>query len=330
MKTKLLFLISLLVFTQALKSQTGLQFDGVDDEVDFGVHPGTHLTNNFTVEAAVYLDQLATGWSVIASNFQDSLTYGSGYWLGLNDTSHAVWYLGRHGGSFDGYWLTSPMSLLDSSWHLISGTYGNDTAKLYVDGVLVVAEYVPMAELYSAENFRLGNDVYDEPFNGKLDDVRIWNVLRTSQEIMDNVNVCLTGTETNLMAFYHFETGVGTSQVFDLTSSNIDGVILNADTSVVWVSGLACSPVSNNDPEVLLQNHVRVYPNPSNGVFTIDILNGEKTLGYKVVSSDGKVIRSGINTSNVIHIEMSGEPKGFYVLEIQNGNHVTHMKLVLN
>jgi len=42
-------------------------------------------------------------------------------------------------------------------------------------------------------------------FDGQMDEVRIWNDIRTSTEISDNYNVELIGNETNLVAYYPFE-----------------------------------------------------------------------------------------------------------------------------
>jgi len=54
--------------------------------------------------------------------------------------------------------------------------------------------------------------------DGQLDDVRIWSDIRTSTEITDNKDIELTGTETNLVAYWPFEVtlGVGGANFFAL------------------------------------------------------------------------------------------------------------------
>ena len=48
-------------------------------------------------------------------------------------------------------------------------------------------------------------------FTGKMDELRIWNVARTATQISDNYKVILKGTEAGLVAYYHFDEGMGTT-----------------------------------------------------------------------------------------------------------------------
>jgi hypothetical protein len=48
-------------------------------------------------------------------------------------------------------------------------------------------------------------------FTGRIDEVRVWNVGRTNQEIMDNYRLILHGDEPGLVAYYHFDDGAGTT-----------------------------------------------------------------------------------------------------------------------
>ena len=46
---------------------------------------------------------------------------------------------------------------------------------------------------------------YNSYFDGKIDEVRIWNDLRTATEISNNYQIQLTGSEANLQAYYQFD-----------------------------------------------------------------------------------------------------------------------------
>jgi len=48
-------------------------------------------------------------------------------------------------------------------------------------------------------------------WQGKIDELRVWNVYRTPQQIKDNMTVILKGNEPGLVAYYHFDEGSGTS-----------------------------------------------------------------------------------------------------------------------
>jgi RHS repeat-associated protein len=71
--------------------------------------------------------------------------------------------------------------------------------------------------------------------DGQLDDLRIWNTVRTGSEISNNKSVALTGSESGLVAYYPFESGTADSslvQQFDLgyaTASN-SGQLLQSIT----------------------------------------------------------------------------------------------------
>ncbi|HVU51260.1 MAG TPA: LamG domain-containing protein, partial [Polyangia bacterium] len=51
----------------------------------------------------------------------------------------------------------------------------------------------------------------DDGFTGKMDELRIWNVARSAQQIADNYRLILTGAEPGLVAYYHFDEGAGSA-----------------------------------------------------------------------------------------------------------------------
>jgi hypothetical protein len=63
--------------------------------------------------------------------------------------------------------------------------------------------------------------ITDDGFTGKMDEVRIWNVARTAQEIADNYRMILHGDERGLVAYYHFDEGAGTTAA-DATPAHHD------------------------------------------------------------------------------------------------------------
>ena len=66
--------------------------------------------------------------------------------------------------------------------------------------------------LGASQNF--GNEGWD----GIMDEVRIWKVYRTPQQVKDNMKVRLKGTETGLSAYYNFDEATGTD-VGDITKT---------------------------------------------------------------------------------------------------------------
>ena len=64
--------------------------------------------------------------------------------------------------------------------------------------------------------------VYDEneSFNGIIDEVRIWNVARTQQEIQQYMHQQLTGTEPGLVGYWQFNEGTGNTAYDKTVNAN--------------------------------------------------------------------------------------------------------------
>lgn len=65
------------------------------------------------------------------------------------------------------------------------------------------------------------------PFTGKIDEVRVWNDVRTADEVRANMYSELAGNETGLVAYYKMSDAAGTI-VSDNGPNNLDGTTVNA------------------------------------------------------------------------------------------------------
>ena len=74
-------------------------------------------------------------------------------------------------------------------------------------------------------------------FIGKMDEIRIWNDVRTQQEIRDNLHRIVTpGSESNLVAYWKLNESSGTSSA-DSKGSNT-GTLFNMNDGD-WVASTA-------------------------------------------------------------------------------------------
>jgi Concanavalin A-like lectin/glucanases superfamily len=74
-------------------------------------------------------------------------------------------------------------------------------------------------------------------WQGKIDEVRVWNVYRTPQQVKDNMRVILKGNEPGLVAYYHFDEGTGLSSK-DATGDAMNNAVFvgtDKDTWPKWV-----------------------------------------------------------------------------------------------
>ncbi len=135
--------------------------------------------------------------------------------------------------------------VFDGTWHHVAWVDNNGTTSLYIDGVdNPIMDYTPagsfsleastIAALDRTNGFGITNY-----FQGQVDELRIWNVARTQQQIRDNMCKKLTGNETGLVAYYRFDASSGTSTLTDLTSNNNTGTLVNMNTATAWKTSAA-------------------------------------------------------------------------------------------
>lgn len=261
-------------------------------------------TSNFTVEFWVYVSNVSgdpalfsnKDWASGANTGINIAIQGGGSNLDLN-------FKGASGGRED---LNITTVNFVGSWHHVAVTYdrsGNMT--IFIDGVQEGSQDISgsTGSILGALPFNIGEDGtgdytytgthYD--FEGIIDEFRLWDDLRTQQEIRDNMCQKLSGTEPNLQVYYQFEDATGTS-VTDLTG-NFNGTINNAASmDANWT--LSGAPVgdaaSNNYPGAWTGQSVSLA-SAANGDLMIDNVNGtpEGIHVYRVDNTPSSI--GGIN-----------------------------------
>lgn len=97
----------------------------------------------------------------------------------------------------------------------------------------------------------------------------------------------------------------------------------NSDTSSIYVDG--CASLE----EGFLNSEISVYPNPTNGLVTVSFENFEGSLDFILTTLDGKVILRELDYTNAsISIDLTNEPKGVYLIHVENGQAQHTLKLV--
>lgn len=162
---------------------------------------------------------------------------------------------------------------VDGVWHVFGFSFhGNSESKLYADGSLV--------ETASPQNDMSGttNDLYfgEDPNSafgildgmyGSIDEIRLWDYVRSETEFNDQKFVSLSGDETDLLGYWPMEEGDG-STIEDFTENNNNGTRNDGE----WIQrspdldGFFGSP--NANPDVALSP-----PKPSEVTGT-DAYNG--------------------------------------------------------
>ncbi len=210
---------------------TALQFDGVNDYVDFSRNIIT--TTEFTVSAWANHYGSPGGSSPVNAIFQqrdDASQAGYAQSTILLATEYpgdyAVAIIRSSGGSSIQR-LTYPKKNY-GGWHQYSMTVDSDDFVFYVDGVEVdrtsnnqTGDYVTSIDYVSIgrHSYRRANRGL---FNGVIDEVAIYNRALSAEEIQANMHTRLAGDEPGLVGYWDFDEGGG-QIVYDLSGNDNNG-----------------------------------------------------------------------------------------------------------
>ncbi|MCB9335507.1 MAG: lamin tail domain-containing protein [Flavobacteriales bacterium] len=79
----------------------------------------------------------------------------------------------------------------------------------------------------------------------------------------------------------------------------------------------ACENITGVGVREMSTNVVSIYPNPTSGMFTVD-LGGNTIVNYTLVTLEGRIVEQGKTAENKIILDLSGESKGVYFLQLKD------------
>ena len=109
---------------------------------------------------------------------------------------------------------TSAKKLTDNAWHHVAlNVLRQGAAAVYVDGKRCLSTNASNVGSINTNNLIVGARrvtdtalyIYDHPFSGQIDEVRVWNATMNGDQLTKNRKVRLTGEEDGLVAYYPFE-----------------------------------------------------------------------------------------------------------------------------
>ena len=241
-----------------------LRFDGVDDYVVVPPNQSLEMQGSFTLETWAKVDSYDPSVCTALISKKSFMLY---FWQGT---------LGA--GFFDNtdQWRgvgSSEKIPVFGIWHHFAVAWDGVTLTLLVDG-----------EVVSTANHSgriLGKDTGETRFGlvapphqgtslkGGLDEIRVWNVARTPQQIRGFMNKRLTGAETGLVGYWPCDEGQG-QNLYDLSLNDNHGTLgssSNADAAdplwapqVAPVGTLEGDGVRSAKGDVLDGEFLGVYP----------------------------------------------------------------------
>jgi hypothetical protein len=199
-----------------------LDFDGARDGMETPDADDLDLRETFTIEAWVKphnasgsIQHIVSKWGCCTeASYNLGIRYGP---IQLNtraDGANSV--------------NVGVTSLQDDVWQHVAATFDHGTVRLYIDGRLdneILGARVPqigpppvsIGRQHAVTGFK------GQFFDGVIDEVRIWNVARTVDQLRDNMNVKLTrkARKEGLIAYWRMDEGEG-DLAFDLTGNGHD------------------------------------------------------------------------------------------------------------
>ncbi len=173
------------------------------------------VTDNFTIE----------GWIKPAGNPAYARMYNKdqSFALGISSNQTQITFT-RHGaGDF-----SRAYNFENGVWYHIAATYVGGNVELFVNGISVGTVSGVPAIAAQPLGGHIGSDAggnYNQ-FNGNIDNVRLWNTVRTGAEIATNQNAFVTSTgNPSLVASWWIIEGSGNAKDYSINAINATALV---------------------------------------------------------------------------------------------------------
>ena len=239
------------VWAQGVTPNRVLSLDGDGDYVEItGNEALDNIGSQVTMEVWIKLTEFPVEWIALVhkSGEKNPVHSNRSYSLALNSLEKDV-ELGSAPEGQGQMVLRSPDGLIRlNAWYHIAGTVDskNGAMKIFVDGTEVASRSFGGDNIHvDKAPLLIGSWGEGKGFTGQMDEVRIWSIARTQEEIRETMNTSLSGEESDLVGYWNFDSMGNTAH--DLSLSQAQGE-LKGDAHFVE----AKYPTPDDPPTVVL------------------------------------------------------------------------------
>ncbi len=271
---KLLRVLFFVFLANTCFAQTsGIALDGNTGFISLCHDDNFNLGDGFTIEAWIFTDEWKTEFwqgSIInkdrhpqpAPNEGYSLRAGANGSLSFVIATGAAWHEA----------VSDPI-MNTNQWYHVAGVYASNTASIFINGELVSAVPIPGTPSNNVTTDLLIGDSPGWPgrvFNGIIDEVRIWNVARTADQIADNLTTSFTGSEAGLVAYLPMEEGMG-----NITANLADNSCEGNLNQATWSDGFSIPDFDIGVLAITAPDLLSVFERPTKVQVSVQNYGGE-------------------------------------------------------
>jgi hypothetical protein len=238
-----------LLMTPAAAAPSAGVFNGFTTSGIVGSASSLKVTNGITIEAWI-----RPGERTATSHTDGCILLKEGeYQLARFADGTIRWALATTSPAWN--WYSTGFVAPESTWTHVALTYDGLRVRTYGNGRLVQTQTAsgPIRDVNTAANtLEIGSrTAATQRFSGLIDEVRLWNLARSTSEIRDHHDRLLAGNEVGLIGYWRFDEGSGTT--FRDTSpfqhhGTLQGGGWSKETSPVGLPSIHLGPVVADSP----------------------------------------------------------------------------------
>ena len=263
MKKFIIFLLAIFMFSPCLMATNyALYFDGYDDFAEILNNNNSLTLQQMTISLWAKPDAGSGIRPALYKNSNRASNYDN-YDINVGDNGAVRFHVEESVGDAD-YSVYSTTLASSNEWIHISGVFTGTQLKIYINGDLENTYTSNTVNLYNGpENLFLGTSRFSnhggyavgEPlgtsYKGLLDEVRVWNIVRTDEQIAQDYNDPIDPNIAGLVGYWNFDEDANSQSIFDLTGNGNHGTLgssnLSGGDDPIRVEAL--TPLSNVIPE---------------------------------------------------------------------------------
>ena len=213
---------------ETVTTNRALTLDGIEGYMEVSNSPTLNPAVAMTAEMWVKVDSIIGDSENVFLNKESAYQCGIGHYAGYPPEQYFTYVISIGGtqvmetdesGRYDG-----KQRLELGRWYHVAITYDGEWTKAYVDGLLTASYPVEGLIKQTEGVLRIGARSKREIFfHGQIDELRIWNVARTEEDIQATMKTTLAGDETGLTGYWNFDD----STTNDLSKNGNDGMLSN-------------------------------------------------------------------------------------------------------